>query len=285
VLARELHYASARLSAGDPDELFEIAAQPELSDLERELRRAAGETLLIEEVEGLSEAVQLRLARALDPGPAGSAVRDGAPATRIVATSRIDPTRSAPGPDAAGGALERDTGAVAPRLVDALARRLDRLRLWTPPLCERRNEIPALVAFLAARFAEEEGLARVRPTDEALALLWRQPWHGNLRELEGLVHKLALLHAGSAIGPDEVQATALRFRLELVPRLPSRRPDRAALRAALDATRTAGGRVNKTRAALYLGWDPDTLVARLAELGLDGEADETGAADPEEPRR
>jgi hypothetical protein len=27
--------------------------------------------------------------------------------------------------------------------------------------------------------------------------------------------------------------------------------------------------VNKTRAAMYLGWDPDTLVARMTSAGLD----------------
>jgi hypothetical protein len=44
-------------------------------------------------------------------------------------------------------------------------------------------------------------------------------------------------------------------------------------------TRKPSGRLNKTRAALYLGWDPDTLVARMHDAGI-GE-DLPGASDDE----
>jgi hypothetical protein len=43
---------------------------------------------------------------------------------------------------------------------------------------------------------------------------------------------------------------------------------RGDLLAALRVTRKPGGRLNKTRAALYLGWDPDTLVARMQDAGI-----------------
>ena len=38
--------------------------------------------------------------------------------------------------------------------------------------------------------------------------------------------------------------------------------------SALWTTRTATGRVNKTRAAAYCGWDPNTLAARLRDMGI-----------------
>ena len=41
--------------------------------------------------------------------------------------------------------------------------------------------------------------------------------------------------------------------------------------AALRVTRMAGGRINKTRAALYLGWDPDTVVARMKDCRIGDE--------------
>jgi hypothetical protein len=37
------------------------------------------------------------------------------------------------------------------------------------------------------------------------------------------------------------------------------------------------GRTNKTRAAAYLGWDPDTLVARMKDCGLPDEVPEEEA--------
>jgi hypothetical protein len=48
--------------------------------------------------------------------------------------------------------------------------------------------------------------------------------------------------------------------------VPSRHPRRRDLEAALRTTKKRAGAPNKVRAALYLGWDPDTLVARLEEL-------------------
>lgn len=153
-----------------------------------------------------------------------------------------------------------------------LAARLDRLQVHLPGLRDRRRELPGLVRFLAARLASEEGVRPPEPDDEALALLWRQDWPGNLRELEALVFKLVLLHPGEAVGVDAVRAVAGEFQLQLRERLPSRRPRREDLVQALRTTRKGTGRPNKRRAALYLGWDPDTLVLRMEDAGLTGEA-------------
>jgi DNA-binding NtrC family response regulator len=105
-------------------------------------------------------------------------------------------------------------------------------------------------------------------SDEALALLWRQPWEGNVRELENVLYKLALCGAGE-LSTADVEAVAQRFRLRLVARIPPRDAAPALLEAALRTTRNQCGSPNKTRAALYLGWDPDTLARRLAEAGLE----------------
>lgn len=146
---------------------------------------------------------------------------------------------------------------------------LERFRIDVPRLRERREEIPTLAALLAQRYASEEGLPRMRFHAEALATLWRQDWEGNLPELGSLVYKLALLHPGKEIGAGEVADVARRFGLKLVTRLSSKNPVRADVIAALESTRTGRGTLNKTRASLYLGWDPDTLVARMRDLKLD----------------
>ena len=69
-----------------------------------------------------------------------------------------------------------------------------------------------------------------------------------------------------------VDDLARRHGIELSRRLPSRAPRERDVVEALLATRHKNGAPNKTRASAYLGWDPDTLVARMADLGLDGEA-------------
>ena len=100
-------------------------------------------------------------------------------------------------------------------------------------------------------------------------LLWRQPWAGGVRELEGFVCKLMNEAEGREIfDADFVEGVASESRFELISRIPSRHPRRADLLAALVTAATRGGRSNKTRAARFLGWDPDTLVARMADLQL-----------------
>jgi DNA-binding NtrC family response regulator len=147
------------------------------------------------------------------------------------------------------------------------------LELHVPALMDRRDEIPALVGLLCERIARREGAPEPRWSDAALALLWRQPWPGNVRELETLLTRVVLAGPGGPRETDEqelleedVLALATRARRPLRRRLPSRRPRPEDLAAALETTAHKNGSWNKTRAALYLGWDPDTLVARLADL-------------------
>ena len=204
---------------------------------------ASGGTLLLQDLAALDPRLQSELLRRLDAGSSA----------RMLLTLERSPSETA-----AEG-----------RLAPVLARRLERLQLRVPPLSERREEIPALVAALLARFAFEEGLPTPRIEDDAMAALWRQPWPGNVRELENLVYRIVVTRAGGELGVAQLEGLARRAGLELVCRVPSRSPDPELVRAALRSTRTQRGSLNKTRAAAYLGWDPDTLVARMRELGLD----------------
>ncbi len=215
-------------------------------------------TLVVKDVPALSRAHQGKLLRALEEGLA--------PRPRLVFTLL--------------GTL--DEAAASGALLEGLAHRLDRLQLLVPPLAERREELPGLVRLLGNRFAVDRGVPAPQWDDEALALLWRQPWPGNVRQLENLVYKLVLLHPGNRIGADDVRDLARRFRMELLHRIPSRHPSRHDLLAALHTTRKQSGNPNKTRAALYLGWDPDTLATRLREAGLWTETSESAPAVPGE---
>ncbi len=247
VLARWLHFESDRREK--PFKVHGAGLDGDArAGLQEILASAHGGTLVIDDVEDLAPARQEELLRHLERiERALDRERDASLDPRVVATTRT------------GLRAARDAG----RLRADLAARLDRLTLLIPPLCERREEIPALFEAMARRFADEEGCAPVHPTDETLALLWRQPWSDNLRGLENLVYKLVLLFGGEEIRPEHVTELARRFGLDLLRKLPSRHPHPRDLIAALRTTRTSGGRANKTRAALYLGWDPDTLVARM----------------------
>ncbi|MBL8861324.1 MAG: hypothetical protein JNK02_04855 [Planctomycetes bacterium] len=253
VLARWLHFESG--APGGP--LVVVGPATARAEWPRVLARATGGTLLLEDVDAFEPGVQELLLSELEGGADPAFART----PRILATARTRAVTS--------------LGAALPSgLRPDLALRLGRLRIVVPGLAERRAEIPGLAEALARRFAAEEQVAPPRFADDALALLWRQPWLGNVRELENLIFELVLAHPGELLAAPQVTAVACRAGLELVRRLPTRRVNPRDLAAALWTTRTQGGRSNKTRAALYLGWDPDTLVARLGAAGLDERAGE-----------
>ena len=251
IIARWLHFESAHRDA--PIACVRCARPDALARLRELAAEERGGTLICDDVAALEPAAQALVAGEL-ARPWGDRAAGGprAPRWRVIATL-CEPLGAA-----------RASG----RLLPELAEPLQRLELFVPPLAERREELPELARVLALRFAAEENLAPIELPDGALALLWRQPWPGNVRDLENLIFKLTLLAPGSALEPADIQDVARRFGLELVRRLPSRHPNREELLAALRTTRTARGTANKTRAALYLGWDPDTLVARLRDAGL-----------------
>jgi DNA-binding NtrC family response regulator len=94
--------------------------------------------------------------------------------------------------------------------------RLNVLRIYLPPLRERRDDIPMLVR----RFVRELTSLHDRPflgiSAEALQLLVEYPWPGNVRELRNLIESMVVLAPGREIGPEDIppqlrQSGATRF--------------------------------------------------------------------------
>jgi len=94
--------------------------------------------------------------------------------------------------------------------------RLNVLRIYLPPLRDRRQDIPLLVR----RFIKELSKSHDRPfhglSAEALQLLVEYPWPGNVRELRNLIESMVVLSPGREIGPDDIppqirDASASRF--------------------------------------------------------------------------
>ena len=94
--------------------------------------------------------------------------------------------------------------------------RLNVLRIYLPPLRERKQDIPLLVR----RFIKELSKTHDRPfhglSADALQLLVDYPWPGNVRELRNLIESMVVLSPGREIGPDDIppqirDAGATRF--------------------------------------------------------------------------
>jgi transcriptional regulator with PAS, ATPase and Fis domain len=137
-----------------------------------------------------------------------------------------------------------------------------------PPLRERLEDVPALVDHIVARVAREVGKPVRGATPEALELLGRYAFPGNIRELENEIERAILLvDAGQAIGAELLSDRILLGAAAARP--PSRLDvevdefERARIRAAL-----ARASDSKPQAAEELGLTYRGLVKKMRRLGL-----------------
>jgi two-component system nitrogen regulation response regulator GlnG len=71
--------------------------------------------------------------------------------------------------------------------------RLNVVPLDLPPLRDRREDIPALIDYFLTRAGDEYGTTASGLTKEAMDLLCNYEWPGNIRELENIIQRAALL--------------------------------------------------------------------------------------------
>jgi DNA-binding NtrC family response regulator len=98
-----------------------------------------------------------------------------------------------------------------PAMVDAgtfredLYYRLNVVAIEMPPLRERKDDVAALAAFFIRRFAGELKKKIDGFSPDALKLLMRYHWPGNIRELENAIERAILLADGSQISADDLR--------------------------------------------------------------------------------
>ena len=85
-----------------------------------------------------------------------------------------------------------------------LYHRLSVIVIDVPPLAERLDDIPALVAHFSARIAAEYGISEKPLSAEAVAELQKMPWSGNIRELRNVMERLIIL-SGNEITAEDVK--------------------------------------------------------------------------------
>ncbi len=147
--------------------------------------------------------------------------------------------------------------------------RLNVVPIAVPPLRERREDIPLLVEHFLAKYAKRFAKPVSGLSAGALGLLEEYPWPGNVRELENIIERSVALATA-----EEIQLADLPLDLALAPTR-SVWDDGLSLREArqelerqliLRALDRADG--NQTVAARFLGLHRNTLLAKMAQLGL-----------------
>ncbi len=204
--ARAIHYLSPRAAhsfvavncGAIPTELIENElfghergaftganrAQPGL------IREADGGSLFLDEIDSLLPAAQVKLLRLLQEGEyrALGSSKSIKANVRIIAATNAD----------VGEALK--TG----KLRLDLFYRLNVLPLALPPLRDRREDIPRLARYFLARHVAAFHSTVTGFTDAALERLACRAWPGNIRELENLVVRAAVLAEHELIGVDDL---------------------------------------------------------------------------------
>jgi DNA-binding NtrC family response regulator len=154
--------------------------------------------------------------------------------------------------------------------------RLNEFIIHLPPLRERAADIP----FLAQVFLTEvsSDLNKYIPliSDDAINVLMKQPWNGNVRELKNVIRKSALLCDNNEVTMDIVNQVIGELRNitgaaeNKVPAWQSHGPaislneaEKIAIRLALEQT---GG--NKTKAAEILQVTLKTLLKKIRDYGI-----------------
>jgi len=154
--------------------------------------------------------------------------------------------------------------------------RLNVFSLHIEPLRDRRDDIPALVDHFLRKFGLELGKNITGVDDEVMGFFLRYPWPGNIRELENLLERAAVLAEESIITLDELPQELLGV-TDTAPAAPLVRPPESAsmierteelecelIREALDRFHW-----NKTKAAEHLGLKRTTLQYKIKRYGLE----------------
>ncbi len=220
---------------------------------------ASGGTLFLDEVADLPLPMQVKLLRAIQEKKVrmvGNTAEEPVDVRIISATHR-------------NLAQMMETG----QFRQDLYYRLNVIELKMPALREMPEDIPKLAETLLARHCQALASARPQLTDDALALLRRHSFPGNVRELENVLERALALCDGKRITADDLLLNAMNTPAILAQNsagngdipLPEYL-ENIEKQAILDALEKSGN--NKTAAAKLLGVSFRTLRYRLAKLGL-----------------
>jgi two-component system response regulator PilR (NtrC family) len=162
----------------------------------------------------------------------------------------------------------------AGRFREDLYYRLNVIEVELPPLRDRREDVPLLVAHFVEKYGSELGREVQRVDDAALEKLVAYDYPGNVRELENVVERAVALSRGGEIGVSVLPPTVVRARSAAGrERLPAEgvsledvlaEYERGLLLGALEQ---CGG--VKKRAAQRLGISFRSFRYRLEKLGLE----------------
>jgi two-component system, NtrC family, nitrogen regulation response regulator NtrX len=152
---------------------------------------ASGGTLFLDEIGDMSLAAQAKVLRVLEDGVV-TRIGGSKPISvdvRVIAATNKD--------------LEHEI--TEGKFREDLFYRLNVVPLSVPPLRDRREDIPQLVAHFTDRLTRNEGVPPRGLAEDAVQRLTEYDWPGNVRELRNTVERLLILASGPRITTADVE--------------------------------------------------------------------------------
>ncbi|NEQ54955.1 MAG: sigma-54-dependent Fis family transcriptional regulator [Leptolyngbya sp. SIO3F4] len=160
--------------------------------------------------------------------------------------------------------------------------RINVVQIDLPPLRERANDIPLLAEHFLDQFGREMGKELIGFSDETMAALMRYTYPGNVRELQNIIERAAVLSAKQTVGIDAlpthvVDGHTASHPLSIVQKADGewepmslaealREPERQILLRALEANNW-----NRSQTADQLEINRTTLYKKMKAFGIDGD--------------
>ena len=152
---------------------------------------ADGGTIFLDEVGELPLPTQVRLLRVLENGEfikVGSSKVQKSD-VRIIAATNINMQES----------IKKE------RFREDLYYRLSTVEINLPPLRDRKDDIHLLFRKFASDFALKYKMPTIKLQDDAVSLLQKYRWGGNIRQLRNIAEKISVLEQERIIGPERLK--------------------------------------------------------------------------------
>jgi two-component system nitrogen regulation response regulator NtrX len=218
LVAREIHRRSSRANgpfvqvncAAIPEELIESELfGHEKGSFTGAVRKQTGKfvaadggTIFLDEIGDMSLRTQAKVLRVLQEGevePVGAATVVKVDVRVIAATNKdlVEEIRNN-------------------RFREDLFYRLNVIPIRTPPLRERKEDIPLLAQHFAKGFSQEYNKHEKKFTPAALKALQDAAWRGNVRELRNMIERLVIMVPSDAIDIGDLPAEFFRAATEII---------------------------------------------------------------------
>ena len=215
-------------------------------------------TLFLDEIAEVSPGIQAKLLRVLQERTIRrlGGQKEQAVDVRLIAATNVDPAKAVQ-----QGKLRED-----------LYYRINVIGICVPPLRERAEDIPLLVESFISEFNERNDKAVRAMAPDAMRVLQRYSWPGNIRELRNVIERAVILSPGEFVEadclPNDLSGAPPPsiHSVGLTPGMTVDEAERRLIELTLEHTRD-----NKTRAAEILGVTVKTLHNKLKRFRREAE--------------